>query len=61
MFELKPCPFCGCSATIVESKYPKRFHPCCTNLDCILYPGAKWFKKKKEAVSEWNRRAREDG
>lgn len=60
MYDLKPCPFCGSEAHMVEGTYPKHFHPCCTNAKCILYPGAKWFKKKDEAAVAWNMRSGEN-
>ena len=59
MPKLKPCPFCGSHAQMVETKRPRSFHTCCTNAKCILYPGAKWFKKEDEAIAAWNRRATE--
>lgn len=62
MSELKPCPFCGCKADLIENVgrskgRPKAFHPCCHNKDCIMFVGATWYETEKVAINAWNRRA----
>jgi Lar family restriction alleviation protein len=51
--QLKPCPFCGGSAELVE--YTKRL--CCT--DCGA--GTKSSYDSDELIAEWNRRVDDDG
>ncbi len=60
--ELKPCPFCGDKADMIENSgrvknQPKSFHPCCHNRECIMFIGAQWYNSEKEAINAWNRRA----
>lgn len=66
--ELKPCPFCGGNATIVENEEPRLYRPSrnhpycvyCGNCELLFgfdedYGGT--FDTKKEAAEAWNRRA----
>lgn len=47
--ELKPCPFCGGEATVIEcASYCVRCNTCETE--------SKWFPYGKEAIEAWNRR-----
>ncbi len=60
--KLKPCPFCGGKADIIENSGRKKgeaksFHPCCHNEKCIMFVGALWYNNKTEAINAWNRRA----
>ena len=57
MTELKPCPFCGGTATILKiDNVWYEVH--CDNCPCNV--GRCWFPKREEAIAAWNRRA-EDG
>lgn len=58
MAELKPCPFCGGEAEIVENDC--FVDVCCKNLRCRGWASCLEYKTKKEAIEAWNRRA-EDG
>ena len=56
-FELKPCPFCGCSARINAWSFG-RWTVTCRGSHCgIMTP---MFIRKDEAVKAWNRRAGEE-
>ena len=57
MAELKPCPFCGGSASVLKvdnTWYEVR----CDNCPCNV--GRLWFYTRKDATKAWNRRG-EDG
>lgn len=61
--KLKPCPFCGSDAKLVEN-YQGQVKIKCTNLVCGVSPGG-WFDDPygdaRYAVYAWNKRCREDG
>ena len=52
MAELKPCPFCGGKADIVE-RWPDKFHRMIMCDEC----GAEFVDKNEHAVAAWNTRA----
>ena len=60
--EIKPCPFCGASATIEElSDGPLgiRFSVGCdseTEADCMGYQSFTSFNRRGEAIAAWNKR-----
>lgn len=61
MAELKPCPFCGGNATVVEHIYygfQNKYGVVC--LECYAETG-QFMCSKDLAEDAWNRRAREDG
>lgn len=51
---LDPCPFCGCSAVLVEDH--EAFKIFCTGHDCDAQYG--WCADKESAVRGWNRRSK---
>ena len=55
--ELKPCPFCGGEACVVESVNTQLFRVECTNSGCYCYNTVFLFSDKKRAIEAWNRRA----
>ena len=56
--ELKPCPFCGGEAYLTpQNGDPEDSHEvCCSNCG-----GYVWGDSKERALSNWNRRIRDDG
>jgi len=63
--DLKPCPFCGCSMEVQETKYPngdpqidmRGWHDENCPLDAVLwclYPEDGWTLEK--VAESWNRR-----
>jgi hypothetical protein len=64
---IKPCPFCGSKAKLVqhEEEYCRhvelRYDVSCTNKNCYLYGGAEWyFYTPEEAINKWNERKNEN-
>ncbi|MCR4819356.1 MAG: Lar family restriction alleviation protein [Fretibacterium sp.] len=69
--KLKPCPFCGGEAAVVEIE-PRLYRPvmnkpfCVLCTSCDLYFGYDYdyggeFDTKEEAAAAWNRRAGDEG
>lgn len=56
MAELKPCPFCYGSVSVV--KVDNTWWKVCCD-DCPAEVGRYWFAKRSEAIEAWNRRAGE--
>lgn len=59
---LKPCPFCGSHATIIENSgrpkgAPHKFHAACNNEKCGAFTGLAWRSTAKETAEAWNTRA----
>lgn len=54
--DLKPCPFCGGKAYIVDGGKDYSFFAGCSN--CCSY--TEFFKTKDEALAAWNTRPVED-
>ena len=50
--ELKPCPFCGCGATLVEDE--RAYKVFCLGPRCDAQYG--WCAAEEQAVDGWNRR-----
>ena len=64
MAELKPCPFCGHNAHVMQLKgsVPARYYAGCGNRAgrCIAsdhYVFGRFFVNKQDAIDAWNRRA----
>ena len=62
--ELKPCPFCGSKAELIDRTYyehddqkPECFDVRCTNNGCYLDEGADYWNYKDEVIELWNKRA----
>lgn len=67
MTELKPCPFCGHNAHVMQLKQSvsARYYVVCGNNagQCIAsehYVFGRFFTAKQDAVNAWNRRT-DDG
>lgn len=57
--ELKPCPFCGGKAKLIEEKhreYPSTYIVACKGMCIRQYP----YKDKNRALEAWNRRAKDE-
>ena len=58
MEELKPCPFCGGEAILLEDWKDGNFIVGCANNDCIArLSGIPSFDNAEQAVKAWNTRA----
>lgn len=58
MEELKPCPFCGGEAILLEDWKDGNFIVGCANNDCIVrLSGIPSFDNAEQAVKAWNTRA----
>jgi hypothetical protein len=65
---IKPCPFCGSPAEIVEEEVELTcktsvtyYDIWCTNKECYLSEGAGWsFNTQEEAINKWNERKNEN-
>lgn len=58
MPELKPCPFCGGEAILLEDWKDGNFIVGCANNDCIArLSGIPSFDNAEQAVKAWNTRA----
>ncbi len=59
--ELKPCPFCGCTAKLakIENKELKETFcgVICLNASCIATDIEPSFTNEEKAIAAWNRRA----
>jgi Lar family restriction alleviation protein len=53
--ELKPCPFCGGKAEVVDNEY--FVDVSCAHIHCRGYAASLMYNNKKEAIEAWNRRA----
>lgn len=58
MAELKPCPFCGGEADVVDNEV--FVDVSCRNHRCRGWADTLMYDSKNEAIEAWNRRA-EDG
>lgn len=60
--ELKPCPFCGGEARIIENKYNLNnilYGVCC--FDGYYHSASVWyFNTIEEAIETWNRKANDE-
>lgn len=55
MSELKPCPFCGCPASIYDYKHNEM--PLGYDVHCLgCEVTTKSYKTKEEAIEQWNTR-----
>ena len=57
--ELKPCPFCGREAKIVDDTtimYIPQYQIRCKNISCTIRPKTNWCVDKSEAIRHWNTR-----
>ena len=60
MSELKPCPFCGGGAVVVQTRYrhgEEYFFVKCNNKDCPVIPETYENTEMKDAIEAWNGRA----
>jgi Lar family restriction alleviation protein len=55
MAELKPCPFCGGEAAVIDNGC--FVDVSCKNFHCRGWADSLMFKSKEEAIEAWNRRA----
>lgn len=54
--KLKPCPFCGGEAKMVET-YSGDIKIGCENLGCLgCYENNAFFSFKEDAIESWNKR-----
>ena len=53
--ELKPCPFCGGEAKILENGFGF-FDVSCKKLSCRGYTKFLHYTNKEKAISKWNTR-----
>jgi Lar family restriction alleviation protein len=63
MAELKPCPFCGSNAIVVQTRYrhgEDYYYVKCNNKDCHVIPETYENTEMNYVIDLWNRRA-EDG
>ena len=57
---LKPCPFCGSDATLVEVQINEvqKYDAVCENEDCPVRPALlRYSKSREDAILKWNTRA----
>lgn len=55
---LKPCPFCGSPAELIEG-ICTTYKVVCTNMKCFMYQGVTRFEDTPSvAIRDWNRRAK---
>lgn len=62
MAELKPCPFCGGEAEIVDNGEVRTnkyyfVDVNCKDMNCRGYSSCLEYKTKQQAIEAWNRRA----
>lgn len=66
MTELKPCPFCGADAELLDVRkflvvskfsYIFTYSVKCSNKECGVKPYTKYSSTEEEAIRAWNRRA----
>ena len=60
--ELKPCPFCGGKANVLNSielgcGFDNCFDIECGTKGCFLEFGCEWFDTKEDVIKKWNKRA----
>ena len=56
--ELKPCPFCGGEANLVEDPHNWVWSIGCSNDKCLGFSGLGWtYTSEREAAEAWNTRA----
>lgn len=57
--QLKPCPFCGSSAIVIETRY-RHGENCyfikCSNNNCRVIPETYEHSEMTDAIEAWNRR-----
>ena len=59
--QLRPCPFCGQTASLIEhidrlSSKPY-FYVSCNHYECTCRPITRWYKTPDKAIEAWNRRS----
>jgi hypothetical protein len=56
--KLKPCPFCGSDAEIMESgSRTNNFAVRCPAFDvCEISPSTDWWLERGDAIDAWNKR-----
>ena len=60
--KVKPCPFCGTEAEIIESFVGGFYSPLCNNPECFMRIGTEYkWGSKESAVSAWNKRKKDPG
>jgi len=61
---LKPCPFCGVEARLLEGKTDfglQAFRVSCSNHNCSVSAYTVDFTSEKAAIAAWNKRAKNTG
>lgn len=59
MDKLKPCPFCGAEAELVDCEIHPRWYVRCTNKYCAIEQEV-CVMSKATAIKRWNRRTDKD-
>ena len=57
MTKLKPCPFCGGEAKIIQGSLYYGYRVGCENRWCLMHPITFSYQTKEEAIKAWNKRA----
>lgn len=60
--KLKPCPFCGGEAKMKDTLLINNISAYvigCGNTGCYVRPTTSYYRKRKEVIEAWNRRAGE--
>ena len=55
--ELKPCPFCGGEADVIQPMQKSPYNAYCQVCGCVLFTD---HKQKGKAIKAWNRRVNDD-
>ena len=58
---LKPCPFCGGEADVIEHRFyllDSSYGLCCKECKAETY---QFYESEEKAIDAWNRRAGEEG
>lgn len=57
MTELKPCPFCGGIANVMQDRHYPKWFVGCNDDNCLGFSGLGWlYGSKQQAIEAWNTR-----